>query len=132
MMRTPATIRIRRAVFFAHHGVTAGEREVGRQFEVDLECTIDATRAVQSDALADTVNYEAVYRAVERAVIGSSFHLLERLAGAIESDLFTEFAALETLRVTVRKPAAPVPGVVESIEVELAATRAEWEARKGR
>ena len=46
--------------FYAHHGVTPAEQEVGTWFGVDVELGFDLASAAASDDLAATVDYGLV------------------------------------------------------------------------
>ncbi|PNH05002.1 Dihydroneopterin aldolase, partial [Tetrabaena socialis] len=48
--------------FHGRHGVLPEETRLGQPFVVDAKLQVDTSRAGASDALADTVNYAAVYR----------------------------------------------------------------------
>ncbi|MEW5702464.1 MAG: dihydroneopterin aldolase [Candidatus Zixiibacteriota bacterium] len=113
-----ATIRLHNMTFYGFHGVSKAERETGRRFEVDCELTIDTSRAADSDRLADTVNYTAVYDTVEEIVQRNKFNLLETVASRISTTLMDRFA-VQRVVVRVRKRIPPIPGNLDYIEVEL-------------
>ena len=50
------------------HGVLAEEQTRPQPFEVDVELSVDASRAGESDALEHTVDYSAVAESVSRVV----------------------------------------------------------------
>lgn len=56
------TILLKGLVFHGYHGVLEEERRLGQKFVVDIEASADLARAGQTDDLADTVNYAAVYQ----------------------------------------------------------------------
>jgi dihydroneopterin aldolase len=74
---------------------------------------------VRSDDLADTVDYSAVFTRVADIVQGSSFRLIEALAGAIVEAVLESQPLVESIEVRVRKPQAPLPGTFETVEVIL-------------
>ena len=113
-----AMIRLHNMTFYGFHGVSKAERETGRRFEVDCELELDLSRAAGSDKLADTVNYTAVYDAVEEIVQRNKFNLLETVASRIAGTLLDRFAARRVI-VRVRKRIPPIPGNLDYIEVEL-------------
>jgi dihydroneopterin aldolase len=113
-----AMIRLHNMTFYGFHGVSKAERETGRRFEVDCELELDLSRAAGSDKLADTVNYTAVYDAVEEIVQRNKFNLLETVAARIAGTLLDRFAARRVI-VRVRKRIPPIPGNLDYIEVEL-------------
>jgi dihydroneopterin aldolase len=115
-------VRLNDIVLFAHLGVTEAEREVGQRIHIDLELDVDLGAPAGSDALADTVNYEAVYRHVAAVVERSRHKLLEALAGDLVGELLKSFP-VEGVRVRVRKPNVPFSGSLASAEVELVRSR---------
>ena len=66
---------------------------------VDLELTVDLTKASQSDNLDDTVHYGLVFEAVQKQVEDKKYILIERLAGAICEDLFAQFPPIQSIKV---------------------------------
>lgn len=111
-------IRLVNMVFYAYHGVFAAERRLGQRFEVDVDLAADLRRAGQSDDLADTLNYAEVYNVVKNAVTERPYHLLEALAERIAGDILASFEVAE-VTVRVRKPGAPVGGLLDYAEVEI-------------
>jgi len=115
-------VRLNDIVLFAHLGVSQAEREVGQRIHFDVELEADLDRAARTDTLADTINYESVYRTVEDVVAESRHKLLETLAGDLVRRLFDTFPAT-SIRVRVRKPNVPFAGSLASAEVELTRSR---------
>jgi len=115
-------VRLNDIVLFAHLGVTQAERELGQRIHIDLELETDLTAASRSDALEDTLDYEAVYRRVEAVVEESRHRLVESLAGTLIEVLFGEFSP-RRVRIRVRKPNVPFAGSLASAEVEMVRER---------
>jgi dihydroneopterin aldolase len=115
-------LRLNDIVLFAHLGVTEAERKVGQRIHIDLDLEMELAQAADTDALGNTVNYEAVYRLVESVVEGSQHRLMESLAGTLIGHLFESFPA-HRIRVRVRKPNVPFAGSLASAEVELVRSR---------
>ena len=110
-------IGLKNCVFFARHGVFAEEAQLGQNFHVDVDMDVIVTDALETDNYHDTVDYGAVYSAVEKIVTGQRFFLIEALAHRICKDLCAQFPAIRRVAVTVRKPGAPIPGVLDHAEV---------------
>jgi len=105
-------------------GVTAEERAQRRPVRIDLVLGVDLERASRSDALADTVDYGAVWARVE-AVAGEGEHLLvEALGRRLIDDLFARFEQIDWIRVEVRKP-NPLRGVLDWTGCRLTRRRGE-------
>lgn len=115
-------VRLNDIVLFAHLGVSEAERAVGQRIHIDLDLEADLAEAGRSDALGDTLNYEAVYQLVESVVEGSRYRLLEALAVSVIDRIFAEFPAV-SIRIRVRKPNVPFAGSLASAEVELVRNR---------
>jgi dihydroneopterin aldolase len=116
-------IRLHNAVFYAYHGVLTDEQNIGGKFEVDVELHCDLSKGARSDHLRDTVDYEKVYACIHQLVLGRKYYLLEALANRIAQGILGEFKKVQTVVVKVRKPSAPVRGVIDHVEVELSRTR---------
>ena len=86
-------------------GIYDWEREVKQRLEIDLEMSMDLRAAARSDAIEDTLNYKSVAKRVLAFVEGSSFRLVEALAGEIARIVLDEFK-VERVKVTVHKPGA--------------------------
>ena len=104
-------IQLEGMVFYAHHGVSLAERELGQRFVVDLEVERDTRAAGLSDDPEDTVNYARMYTLIREIMEGPSRNLLESLAEAIAGRVLGEFD-VESARVRVRKPEVPLKGSI--------------------
>jgi 7,8-dihydroneopterin aldolase/epimerase/oxygenase len=111
-------ITLRGMRFLGRHGVTLEERMEPQPIEVDLILRRDLSTAAASDELANTTDYSAVFTLVGAVVEGQSFRLLEALAGAIADTVRTEHG-VDDVEVRVRKPQAPLPGTLETVEVRV-------------
>ena len=111
------TIRLMNAVFFAHHGVSSEEQQIGGRYEVDVSVNFNFEAAAEEDALGQTVNYEYVYSIVERVFTGTRFRLIERLAYMIAHQVWELSTRIEFVEVAVRKRNPSVGGAVDCAEV---------------
>lgn len=116
-------IRLHNAVFYAYHGVLTDEQNLGGKFEVDVDLHCDFSRGIKSDHLEDTVNYERVYDCIRSLVLDKKHFLLESLASSIGKGILKNFPKVCSVTVKVRKPGAPVKGVIDYVEVELTEIR---------
>jgi 7,8-dihydroneopterin aldolase/epimerase/oxygenase len=103
----------------AHHGVMPHEEEVGQRFVIDLELTVDLSRAGTSDKLADTVSYSSIVDTATRAFTGKSFRLVETAAAITAEALLAGFAKVSSVRVTVHKPHAPIAAIFNDVGVSI-------------
>ncbi|MEW6424487.1 MAG: dihydroneopterin aldolase [Bacillota bacterium] len=111
-------IILRGMEFYGYHGVLPQERELGQRLAVDLEMFLDLTEAGRRDDLSRTVDYAKVFRLVKELVTGSSRQLLETVAEDIAAAVLERFPVAEVV-VRVKKPAAPLPGRLEYVAVEI-------------
>ena len=116
-------IRLHNAVFYAYHGVLSDEQTLGGKFEVDVDLHVDLARGAKTDSLDRTVNYERVYDSIKQLVLGKKYRLIEALAETIADGLLRQFRKVEKVVVRVRKPSAPVKGVIDHVEVEIVRSR---------
>jgi dihydroneopterin aldolase len=116
-------IRLHNAVFYAYHGVLTDEQNLGGKFEVDVDLHCDLARGAESDHLQDTVNYERVYDCIRTLVLDKRHFLLESLAISIGKGILKNFSKVNSVTIRVRKPGAPVRGVIDHVEIELTETR---------
>lgn len=107
----------------ARHGVLPHERTQAQPFVVDLRLAVDLGPAAASDDLGDTVDYGSLSQAVVDVVTGTSFQLIEALAGRI-LDVCLNDVRVRQATVTVHKPHAPVDVPVADVAVTLHRSRA--------
>jgi dihydroneopterin aldolase len=101
---------------FGYYGVSPIEREIGQKLELDVECHADFTKAVMTDSLEDTVNYERVYAKIMETVDGNRFNLLETLADAVCRTVLDNFR-VRSVKTTIRKLTLPFPNTFSHVEV---------------
>lgn len=108
---------------YGYHGVFEKEQKIGQDFYVDVILHLDLSRASQSDALADTIDYGAVCDLVVTEISGPPVSLIEKLAGRIGDHLLGKYPLLRKVIVTVHKPQAPVNAEVLDIAVTIERAR---------
>ena len=118
-------IRLKNMLFYGYHGVNESEKELGGKFEVDLELSMSLKKSSLSDHLYDTVDYEAVYKTVSNCVESKRFFLLETLAENISRSVIMKYN-IDAVVIRVRKPNAPVSGVIDTVEVELKRKKSDY------
>ena len=112
-------------VFYGYHGVHESENQIGGKFAVDLELYRPLRRAGRTDNLDDTLNYQSIYETVATFTQSHKYFLIEALAESIAREIIKNYV-VEKLVIRVRKPNAPVQGVLDEVEVELTRTRADY------
>ena len=109
---------------YAHHGVHPAERELGQRFVIDVDLWTDCDPAARSDSLNQALDYTAVHRCIKESTAGSSYHLIEAVAGHLCRALLGSFS-VERVRVTVQKPNPPIANFLGCASVTLERDR-EW------
>jgi 7,8-dihydroneopterin aldolase/epimerase/oxygenase len=117
------TIFVSGLLIHAHHGVMAHEGKVGQRFVIDLELTTDLATASRSDKLADTVDYGAIVDTTTAVFTRRSYRLIEAAGGAVADAILAKFANVSAVRITVRKPHAPIAAIFGDAGVTLTRKR---------
>ena len=104
--------------FFAYHGVAPQEKTVGNEFVVSLRLKTGIARAMESDDVADTVNYAEIHQAVKEEMDIPS-KLLEHVAGRIVRRLFNDFPTIEHIDLKLSKRNPPMGADIETAGVEV-------------
>ena len=115
-------IGLARMVFYGHHGATVEEQAVGQRFVVDLEMAMDLSVAGHSDDLSDTADYGRAFEIVQGVMEGPPRALLESLAEECAQRLLDELP-IESARIRVSKPSAPIRGALDAAWVEITRRR---------
>lgn len=120
---TLTRLSIVNAEFFAFHGVREEERNLGGRFQVDVDVWYDTMKAVVSDDLSDTVNYEEVLFLVNEHINGEPCELIETLSYDMASAIIDRFVAVRQTTVRVRKLSVPIQQVLDHVETEITVVR---------
>ncbi|NGO62964.1 dihydroneopterin aldolase [Rhizobium daejeonense] len=113
------TITLKNCAFFARHGVYPEEEFLGQRFYVDAEFDVAGAEAAENDDLDGTVDYGIVFKVIEEIVTTNRKLLIEALALTIAKELCVRFSPIKRARITVRKPSAPVPGILDYVQVSV-------------
>ncbi|WP_139492538.1 dihydroneopterin aldolase [Brevibacillus dissolubilis] len=108
--------------FYGYHGVFEAEAQLGQRFYVDLELSLDLSKAGETDDLNDTVNYADIFDLVKKYVEGERYKLVETLTARIADQLLATFPFTE-VKVKVTKPNPPINGHYESVAIEMVRKR---------
>lgn len=111
------TIRMMNCAFFAHHGVFDEEHKLGQRFYVDAILDVDPGNALEDDDIDGTVHYGIAFAVIQDIITGRQRYLIETLALDVAKALSARFPQVKRAEITVRKPNAPVPGVLDHVEV---------------
>jgi dihydroneopterin aldolase len=104
--------------FYAYHGYYPQEQLIGTEFLVDVYVEVNTTSAGNSDQLADTVNYETIFR-IAKAEMAKKSNLIENVAQRIIYRIKTFYANIEGLKVRISKLNPPLGSSVSRTYIEL-------------
>jgi 7,8-dihydroneopterin aldolase/epimerase/oxygenase len=104
-------------ILHAYHGVMPHEAKVGQPFGLDLVLDIDLAEASRTDALKSTVSYEALVKTVSEAFSARRYRLIEAAGGAVAEAVLARYPQVRGIRVTVRKPHAPIAATFDDVGV---------------
>ena len=112
-------------IFYGYHGVSDSERSLGGNFEIDLELFFPLEKPGKSDKLKDTIDYESVYQTICTCTTSKKYHLIEALGENITRTIFKKFK-VSHLKLRVRKPSAPIQGILDTVEIEIERKRQDY------
>lgn len=112
------TVRVRNLEFQGNHGASADERRSSRRFQVDVDLTWDMSRSVESDRLADTINYYDVCAMLVEIGESRPYRLLEKLAGEMMRAILARWPQV-AVEIELRKLHPPCPGNPDFTAVSL-------------
>ncbi len=122
---TEYTITLKNCAFFARHGVFNEEETLGQRFFVDAVLLVEGGDSLDHDEIEGTVDYGAAFKVIERIITGKRRFLIEALALEVARAICAEFSMVARADVTIRKPNAPVQGVLDHVEVTVSHHRNE-------
>ena len=111
---------------FANHGLFEEENKLGQKFIFDIECELNYKEAMFSDEMTDSISYADIAEVVVKTATTNTFNLLERLAGEILKNIFTEFPQIDNIKLKINKPGAPIKYHFEKCGVEVKTSREEF------
>ena len=117
------TIFISGLSLHAYHGVMPHEAKVGQTFKLDLVLDIDLADASRSDKLKDTVSYDFVVKIVSEAFCSRRYRLVEAAAGAVADVVLARCPTVDSIRITVHKPHAPIAATFDDVGVTVTRRR---------
>lgn len=112
-------VTLKNCAFYARHGVFEQETALGQRFFVDVVMDVEAGNALVSDEVGETVHYGLAYELVEKIMTGSRRNLIETLANDVALELVAWSPRIRRVEVAIRKPSAPIPGILDYVEVRV-------------
>ncbi len=117
------TIFVNGLVLHANHGVMPHEAKVGQPFKLDLALDIDLAEASRTDTLKHTVSYDLLVKTASEAFCARRYRLIEAAAGAVATAVLDRHSQVRSIRVTVRKPHAPIAATFDDVGVVVTRAR---------
>ena len=112
------TIKLKNIRTFSYHGCLVEESKIGSDYTVDLEIKADLRTPMETDELADTVDYVHLNKIImEEMAIRSK--LLEHVAHRIVKRIFGEIPSISRVLLSVSKINPPIGGDVEAVTIQL-------------
>lgn len=108
---------------FCYHGVNPEEKLDGQNFIFDVEVGVDLSAPCESDNVDDTVSYAKIIKTVRRVAQSEKNDLLEKVAQRVADALFEEFDKIQTLKILLKKPEAPIKADFSYVAVEIERSR---------
>ncbi len=112
-------IVMKNLAFYGYHGVLKEENSIGQKFFVDIEIFTSLRQAGETDNVDDTINYSLIYEVVKDIVENKRFKLIEALAEEISKAILHKFLQVKEIKIGIKKPEAPVPGIYDYFGVEI-------------
>jgi len=115
------TIYLKDLVFYAPHGLYAGEESVGGRYVV--QARIEYQSGYQTiKAIEDTIDYEKVYLVIAEKMRKKEA-LIETLAMDIARQILNTFSKADTVQIKIEKCNPPIKGMEGSVAVEYTAVK---------
>lgn len=103
----------------AEHGVFQEEKFLGQKFIISIEMTTDTREAGKTGNLNASTHYGYVADDVEKLFTSESFDLIETCAEKIAEMILIKYNLVSEVKVTVKKPWAPIRKHFEFVAVEI-------------
>lgn len=115
-------IRLQNIRFRARHGALRAERDLPRDFVVDVTVELPVSALPRTDTLSRVFDYEKIAQIVVDEGTTKTYKLLETLAQRLIERMLEETPA-DSVTIEVRKFAPPTSASVDMFAVELSARR---------
>lgn len=108
----------------ARHGVLPQEQLTGNDYIINVRASYDISRAMQTDDVADTLNYAEVYNIIKEEMNIPS-KLIEHVAGRIANRLMDSYADISSVMLRITKGNPPMGADCNGAGVEIIVKRTE-------
>lgn len=108
----------------ARHGVLPQEQLTGNDYIINVRASYDISRAMQTDDVADTLNYAEVYNIIKEEMSVPS-KLIEHVAGRIADRLMDSYSQISSVMLRITKCNPPMGADCNGSGVEILVKRTE-------
>ena len=105
-MNSNLTIELKGLRFLAFHGLYAGERKTGNEFEINLSVSYQPSSGTIT-AVSDTVNYSTLYT-VLKTEMQKPRQLLETLVMELAEVIHGSFPQVKKIEISITKLHVPI------------------------
>lgn len=106
----------------ARHGVLPQEQLTGNDYIINVRASYDISRAMQTDDVADTLNYAEVYNIIKEEMSVPS-KLIEHVAGRIADRLMDSYSQISSVMLRITKCNPPMGADCNGAGVEILVKR---------
>lgn len=117
------TIKLAGIDAFGHHGVFDFEKQNGQQFLIDAEIEFDASEAIASDDVANTLNYAQLAELIKQNVESDPVDLLETLVSRVTRMLIALDPKIISVFIRITKPSAPMDSSLGKVSISARLTK---------
>ena len=118
MFQMKSSIYINALRLHAYHGVLPQERVVGNDYVIDMKVDYDISRAMDTDDVADTINYAQLCQLVEEEMNIPS-NLIEHVAGRIARRIIASYNGVLAVHLSITKMNPPMGADSDGAGVEI-------------
>lgn len=112
-------IYLKNVEIFANHGVFQEEKTLGQKFILDLELTLSLEEAGKTGDLTKSVHYGELCHGIEKEFTKVSYDLIETAAEKVAEYTLVNYPIVESVKVTLKKPWAPIGRHLDYAAVEI-------------
>lgn len=116
-------IYIKNLEFIGNHGVFAEEKFLQQKFIISVEMETNTRKAGTNDDLKHSTHYGFVADDIEKVFFSRSFDLIEALAEAIAKEILIKYSLVQSVKVKIKKPWAPIKKHFDYVAVEITRSR---------
>ena len=102
---------------YAYHGVLPEENIIGTHYLLNVELHTDLWKAVETDALEDTISYAQINEIIHDEMKIKS-KLLEHVCGRIIKKIHQKFPQISFIKIKLTKTNPPMKGECKGASVE--------------